>query len=162
MASSSASISIRFVEGTAWDSRVIRWQTRCWMSHVEAMVGPQLALGAMLRGGVSERSTAASCYSGISRRETWLIPASKSRSEAFHKFLYSQLGQPYDWRAIMSFGLGERDWREPGAWFCSELQGAALETAGVIELPTDLPVCRLTPRDIYMLVTQLNGARRAS
>jgi hypothetical protein len=66
-----------------------------------------------------------------------------------------QDGKPYDWRAILGFGMGERDWRVPDSWFCSELQARALEVAGILNFPADVPMWRITPRDLWLLVTQL-------
>lgn len=37
-----------------------------------------------------------------------------------YKLARSQLGKPYDFRALLSM-LGTRDWEDPNAWVCSEL-----------------------------------------
>jgi len=155
-----AEIQLRFVQGRAWDSRVIQFGTRCCWSHCEAVIDGRDSLGAMLRGGVRVRSMAEPCYSGVKWSETWTIPATPDQVDGFWRFLADQLGAPYDWRAILSFGLGQRDWRAPGAWFCSELQARALEVAGVLTLPNLLPVERITPRDVYMLIQQLRHAHK--
>ena len=155
-----AEIHLRFVQGQAWDSHVIEWGTRCRWSHTEAVMNDRDTLGAMLHGGVKVRSMSEPCYGNVKASETWAVPAAPGQVGAFWGFLDAQIGCPYDWRAIVSFGLGERDWRAPGAWFCSELQARALEVAGVILLPKALPVERITPRDVYMLIQQLPHARR--
>ena len=153
-------IRLRFVRGSAWDSRVIEYQTRAWCSHAEAVWDLRETLGAMLNGGVLVRSVDDRAYRGVVRAETWAIPCQGPQAEKFGTFLDNQIGKPYDWRAILSFGLGERDWRAPDSWFCSELQAAALEAAGLLTMTPCLPVSRITPRDLFMLVSQIPGAHR--
>jgi uncharacterized protein YycO len=45
-------------------------------------------------------------------------------------FLEEQEGKPYDWGAILGFGL-RRNKEDPNKWFCSELAAAAYELVGV-------------------------------
>jgi hypothetical protein len=100
-------------------------------------------------------------YRGALHVEVQEVVCSACAEAEFWQFLQEQNGKPYDWRAILSFGLGERDWREQDSWFCSELLCRALEVAGLLELPDDIPVWRITPRDLWILVTGLKfGANR--
>jgi len=145
---------LRFVEGGAWDSKVIQYSTRCRWSHVEAL-GPDGTFGAMLKGGVRWRKLYDASYRGALHVEVQEIACSAFAEAEFWQFLQEQNGKPYDWRAILSFGLGERDWREEDSWFCSELLCRALEVAGLLELPGDIPVSRITPRDLWILVAGL-------
>jgi hypothetical protein len=148
---------LRFVEGGGIDSRVIRYTTRCRWSHVEAMGGntdnpPNMTYGAMLKGGVKWRFVTDPVYHHAVAVETVNIAASSDQEAAFWAFLAEQEYKPYDVRAIVGFGLGERDWREEDSWFCSELQVRALEVAGLVKLPDDIPVWRITPRDVWLLL----------
>lgn len=150
-----AEIALRFVQGTAWDSRIIEWQTRAWCSHVESFAyrNELSTIGALFKDGVRLRGVHDACYKGISREETVRLRCKDWQYEKFHEFLRAQLGKPYDWRAILSFAFGNRDWQEPDSWFCSELQAAALVYAGLLHIT--LPADRLTPRDLYLLVMNL-------
>jgi hypothetical protein len=79
-------------------------------------------------------------------------PAEERR---FYNFLHDQLGKPYDTTAIWGFVSG-RDWRDQDAWFCSELQAAALETAGVLpSLYT--PRNKITPAGLATVLSAIGG-----
>lgn len=146
-------MKLRFVEGGGLDSKVIRYTTRCRWSHVEALSGDESrTFGAQLAGGVQWRSTKDPVYGGVVAFDCYELEASADQEAKFWNFLAAQNGKPYDWRAIVSFSLGTRDWREDDSWFCSELQARALEVAGFLTLPTDIPVWRITPRDLWVLV----------
>ena len=153
-------LRLRFVRGTAWDSRVIEYQTRCWCSHVE-YVQPEnrVTFGAQLKGGVKRRPLNDPCYRDIARTETWILQTAMFQEEAIARFIEQTDGTAYDWRAILSFGLGSRDWREPDSWFCSEWTARLLELANVITFPKVLPITRITPRDIYLLFSQVRGCK---
>ena len=153
---------MRFVEGGQFDSLVIRYATRCRWSHVEAISTGfharsfnGMTFGAMLFGGVGWRSQNSAAYRGVVGYELKTIRATADEESAFWEFLFAQDGKPYDWRAIVGFGLGERDWREADSWFCSELQARALEVAGLLRLPKDVPVWRITPRDVWLMTASL-------
>lgn len=150
-------IRLRFVEGGGWDSHIIEWDSRCSWSHVEAMLGASRTLGAQLIGGVKVRDIDDRIYRKTVRTKVYSIECDADAEEKFTKFMFSQNGKPYDWRAIISFELGVRDWREEDSWFCSELCSRGLELAGLLRLPNDLPVWRLTPRDLYMSLAMIPG-----
>lgn len=145
-------MKLRFVEGGALDSKIIRYTTRCRWSHVEAISGDG-TFGSMLNGGVRWRDEGKD-YPNMVDGETVEILATPPAESAFWAFLLNQEGKPYDWRAILGFGLGERDWRQDDSWFCSELIARALEVCGIIDLPVDVPVWRITPRDVWLLVAE--------
>lgn len=63
-------------------------------------------------------------------------------------FLNSQVGKPYDWRAILAFPF-RGSWQKRDAWFCSELVYEALRVGGG-KLPDRLPANRITPRDLWV------------
>lgn len=155
-------ILIRFVRGTAWDSKLIEYRTRSWCSHVEAVFPPAIAtdatFGAMLKGGVKQRAYTDKVYKHVGRYEVWHIPCTTEQHDLFWEFLHEQNGKPYDWRAIISFGLGERDWQEKDAWFCSELQTGAGVRANLWNWPTAAKLDRIDPSDAYLLFTTIPGA----
>lgn len=122
-----------------------------WASHAEAVMPDGTLLGAHYDGGVQAR--AADYDKGQFTRELIVsIPASPAMTDAFHSFLRSQLGKPYDVEAIAAF-VAQRDWRKPDSWFCSELQAAALSACGwfVDALATEFN--KITPRDLLLIVS---------
>jgi hypothetical protein len=150
------SIELRFVDGDQLiPSGVIKYLTRCDWSHVEAITG-QLTYGAQLAGGVRWRTTQDPCYDRLAKTELVELQSTDRQFTKFWDFMGSQLNRPYDWRAILSFGLGERDWRAEDSWFCSELVIRALEVAELVSLPASLPVDRITPRDVWLLARGLS------
>src|ERR1019366_8605496 len=76
-------IQIRFIEGTAIDSRIIRWQTRAWCSHVEAILPGEKTLGALFNGGVAIRNFSDKCYRDVKRWEDWHIPCEQYQATIF-------------------------------------------------------------------------------
>jgi hypothetical protein len=73
------------------------------------------------------------------------------KEDAFYQFLNAQIHKPYDSTAIWGFASG-RNWRDPNDWFCSELQCAALEAAGIFpQLYT--PSNKVTPVALAMLMS---------
>ena len=149
------------MRGTGWDSKLIEYQTRCWCSHVELILSDrQTTIGAQLAGGVLVRCLSDRCYRNVSRWEIWSYPSTAVEEALADKYIKETLGEKYDWRAVLAFGLGERDWRRAGSTICSEWAMGLLERAGIARLPEKIPVTRVTPRDVYMIFTVIVGVRR--
>ena len=158
-------LTIRFVSGGHWDSRVIEYWTRCEWSHVEAISSTSLfyTFGAMLRGGVRWRNTLDSAYDGMKKSRTVRIPCTDEQYADFWNFLSTQNEKPYDRAAILSFSptlrfaVKDRHWQDESAWFCSELQLAALVKAGILYLTEDTVVDSFSPRDLWVMLAQKVG-----
>lgn len=143
-------IDLRFVSGGGVDSRIIKYTTRCRWSHVEVINSTRdLTFGAQLFGGVRWRSINDPCYRHALAYQIVQIDVTEQQDSEFWGFMSKQNGKPYDWRAIVSFAMGERDWRAEDAWFCSELDTRGLETVNIITLPSDAPANRISPRDLW-------------
>jgi hypothetical protein len=151
-------LALRFVRGTGWDSKVIEWGSRSWTSHVELSCRNE-TFGAQLVGGVKWRSPSDPCYRRVTRAEIWDLEINDNQFALLTGVIHKTNGLPYDWRAIVSFAFGERDWREPDSWFCSEWAAMLLETLGIVKFSDKLPFDRITPRDVYMIFTGLPGAK---
>jgi len=129
-------IRLQFVLGTGLSSAAIAWMGSGHFSHVDA-----IAPSGELFGARSDRigHVAAGCQFRPPTYEAWkdravlALKVTPAQEHCFWTFLYWQQGKPYDSTAIWGFVAG-RNWREDDSWFCSELQTAALEYAGV--LPT--------------------------
>jgi hypothetical protein len=119
-------------------------------SHTEAVMPDGTLLGAHYDGGVQARPKGYDA--GTMQRELIVsLPTDATTEQKFLDFLRAQLGKPYDVEAIAAL-VAERDWRKPDAWFCSELQAAALEAAGYM-LPLAADVAKITPRDLLILLS---------
>jgi hypothetical protein len=116
-------------------------------SHVDAVLGDGGLLGARLDGGVRIRHAGYAAFSRLLRVD---LPSTDAQSAAFHGFLSDQLGKPYDPLAIAAFAAN-RDWRQPGHWFCSELIAAALEAADWFGHALATPANRVTPDDLLLV-----------
>lgn len=156
------SLTLRFVRGAAWDSKLIEWQTRAWCSHVELVsLGNRMTFGSMLKGGVKWRDINDPIYRNVSRWEAWTLPMTPEQDARVSMFIHTTMGQQYDWRAIFAFALGNRDWETSNKEICSEWVMKLLEFTGVARLPENMSFARITPRDVYMIYTVLVGVRRS-
>jgi len=157
-------LALRFVRGTGLDSKIIEWETRAWTSHVEFAYrndegGFDRTFGAQLKGGVLWRLVSDPCYADVVRTETWEIEIGYDQKMRLYEVITETMGLPYDWRAIIAFAFGERDWREPDSWFCSEWASMMLEKLGVAKFPQKVPFDRITPRDVYLIFTGLPSSQ---
>ena len=155
-----ASITFRFVGylGNNEDavSRLIK--AGCygfWAVHTEARMPDGTLLGAHIDGGVQARAPGYDA-GGFDHDEFVTIPVEQPAADAFHAFLIAQLNKPYDLEVINALAmgalLGERDWRQPDHWICSELMAAAAEaSAWCGRLATD--VNHVTPRDWRIILS---------
>lgn len=153
-----ASIALRFVTATDLISRVIRGgEMGFWASHVECRMPDGTLLGAHIDGGVQARP---GDYDTSWERQLFvLVPATDEQVDAFHKFLRSQVGKPYDLLAIAELADGAftgeaPNWPDSPSWICSGLQTAALLSAGIIKA-APATVRLATPRDVLAACSAL-------
>lgn len=127
-------LQLQFVGGAGLASGAIEWFSAGPLSHVDAVWGTGYLLG-------SRSDVKGSMPPGVQIRPSYYITAIQPRLVVqvetteqqygeWSAFLLSQLQKPYDKPGIWGFAFG-RDWREEDSWFCSELQMAALEAAGI-------------------------------
>lgn len=154
-------IQLRFVTDLGND--FVSWAIRgaelgFWASHVEAVKADGSAyLGARAGSGVQWASKG---YDAKFHAVEQIVdvPATIAQEAVFWAFLESQIGAPYDDDIIKGFAagmlLGQRDWHEPGAWICSELQAAALEEAKILR---SFPQGKLyiTPESLLTAISQI-------
>ena len=123
-------ISLQFSATDTFKSKLIRlFSHGAGYSHVDAILADGTLLG-------SRADTLCGIPAGVQIRPKDYIPFSKVlridltasdiQTTAFYDFLQTQIGKPYDKRAIIGFLFG-RDWRGTSSWFCSELIGFGLE-----------------------------------
>jgi hypothetical protein len=151
-----ATLDLRFVTSRGVASDLIaRGQLGCgFPTHVEVRLSDGRLLGAHLDGGVIIRPAG---YDDDTLQAEHFVPlpcTDIQRDDAL-TFLDLQVGKHYDSVAIAALAAGAiagvpRDWREPDSWFCSELDAAALEAAGIFKLPVG--VNHVTPLMLYCAV----------
>ena len=156
-----ASITLYFVSGNEVISRVIRAAEMGFAySHVGARGVDGTLISAHMTGGVAARAPDSedpwTVWADVS------IPCTNAQAVSFWAFLESQIGKPYDMGAIwdMAGSVLEAKQSRSGpvdAWFCSELQLAALQFARFFPwLPA--PLRTVTPQDLFYMVAGLPGA----
>lgn len=145
-------VQIQLATEAGIGSALIRWLGWDDYSHVDVVlpVGTQLngldcsghLLGARLSGGVRVRPPGYKKFTRTARYELEVEASALG-------WLFSQLGKPYDWRAIVNFVLHRKGLRKPGAWICSELV-EEFAAKGGNQLLNTLKVWRVTPGDIEL------------
>jgi hypothetical protein len=148
-------ITLRWVAGVGFGAGLIEWFSHARSSHVGALLPDGSELGARssrigaVPAGVQTRPPA---YEEWKRTLTVKLLSSDVQRAAFWTFLKEQIGKPYDLAAIFGFA-SDRNWREPDAWFCSELQARALEVCGWFSFPLELARYKITPGDLLLAVS---------
>jgi hypothetical protein len=131
-------------------SWLICYGTRSDWAHVDAVLPDGRLLGARMDHhplpGVQIRDPG---YANFSH--TYRVKMETPYADAFYENLHSQIGKPYDWRAIVGFAMGDRDWDKTDSWFCSELQVWAMMQAGFFPHWLGYPIDRISPRDHLLL-----------
>lgn len=136
-------------------SEAIKLFSRGWPSHVDAVLPDGSLLGArddLVGGqprGVQIRPPG---YCPFEKTLIIDLAATKECEEKFLAFGRAQIGKPYDTTAILAFPF-ERDWRDPDAWFCSEIWTRGLEIS--LWFPREVAVAanEVTPRDLLLMVS---------
>lgn len=126
-------------------------------SHVEAVVPPGLSvpeghLGAHMDGGVKLRPA------GYDRSSTlhevfFDLNDSELHADAFYSFLISKIGQPYDWKAIVSFVDPLLNLHSPGTSICSALIALGLRGCGWFPNRLAYPAHRVSPAALLLVLS---------
>lgn len=137
-------------------SDLITWFSHgAGFSHVDTVMPDGRLLGARsdvcagVPPGVQIRPV---LYAPFSRTLRVVLPADDETTCSYYAFVEAQIGKPYDMRAIEAFPL-DRDWRTPNAWFCSELNAAALEACRWFAWPLATPADKIDPDDLVLVVS---------
>jgi len=127
------------------------------LGHVDAVTPDGTYIGAHLRGGVQELRPG---YDAGFKRELFVnLRAPAEQDAVFFAFLRSHLGEPYDPISVLYFWgpFASFNWHDPGAWECAQFIGTALIACGWLPVNKEVPVGRLTPRDLYWLTSTLQA-----
>lgn len=147
-----SAVTLQFVGAADLGSEMIEWFSAGVVSHVDAVMPDGSLLGARSDGvggkppGVQIRPAN---YENFARVIRVVLPCPDEMAARFYEFIKDQIGKPYDEEAIIAFVAG-RDWRDPSAFFCSELQGLGLERCGYFATPLATPSNKLTPAGLLL------------
>lgn len=159
------SITLQFCAFKSFFGRIIDWGTEGEVGHVDAVFLNGL-LGAQHEDGLGGAPSGVQWRPPEYVKECGgynclrvVLPATLEQRERFHHFLNRQIGKPYDTKGILGFLTGE-DWRDPGSWFCSELQAAALEFSGIFPHHLHVWKNRVTPQELLLVTSALGKVEK--
>lgn len=151
----------QFSTSTALASRAIRILNCSEFSHVDLMLpegllgvsGPDKSINDP--GGVIIRPNPAWPY--LDPPKIARVQCSDEVAAKTIEFAKSQIGRPFDNAALYAFlrdraGIPKtgRNWRDPNAWFCSELQIRALEVGGLFSYPLIQSKDVISPQNLLL------------
>lgn len=142
---------LRFSRGSGIGAFIVRTATWSEWAHVGFLLDDGMVLDACPGFGVSIRKA-----EDDESVEYWDICAPKKSIADAVEWAKTQIGKPYDWRAITGF-VTHRDWHDDRAWFCSELVEAAMDSVHWPLLHDSNRYDRITPRDL-MMSTRIRAA----
>lgn len=68
-------------------------------------------------------------------------------------FALAQVGKPYDTTGLVSNFILGRNWRDPNAWWCSELAAEAVGQAGIFRHPMIATCNRVSPALLFAVAS---------
>lgn len=159
-------IRLRFVTGRDMTSALIRLQAGLAMpftpSHVECVTPDgQWWVGQHLDGGMARRLPgydAASLLTlpdGTVSQKFVDLPCTTAQQDNFYGYVDSKVGQPYDWKSIISFVDPAWNLHDFNHLICSAIMTAALRTKGCEFFPEPLvvPFHHISPRDLFLILS---------
>lgn len=148
-----SAIVLQFVGAADLGGSLINWFDHGPFAHVDSVLSDGTLLGA-------RSDVWANVPAGVQLRPADYMPfknpvrasleAPQTVVDAYYAFLLDQVGKPYDMTGIVGFAVG-RDWRNPNAWFCSELAAAGLEESGFLEYKLIQPASKIAPDDLALV-----------
>lgn len=157
-------LTFHFSLGPDWDSRLIAYAGAGGFSHVDTIMPSGAYLGAR-SDVIKDPAVGTSIPSGVQLRppgyEKWsawatmVLPTSDEQDQIYYAFLNAQLGKPYDRLAIFAFAI-ERNWRDEGAWYCSELNCSGLEQCSFVP-NLYMPVNKVAPTMLAVVCSAVGG-----
>jgi hypothetical protein len=155
---------IRFVSGDDILSRLIRTQAGISMPftpvHCEALSRDGKSyIGAHFNGGIQPRPIGYDADSlmtlpdGRKAEKLVSLPCSPEQEEAFHSFVESKIGEPYDWKSIVSFAAPDINLHLTDHLICSGFMTAALRKCEYFPMPLTVPFHHISPRDLMLTLS---------
>lgn len=155
-------IQLQFSRSTETVSYLIARACRSRFSHVDVVMPDGNLLGAsdsphapFIEGNPSGVAIRPPNYQPFAIRRLAQLLAPEPVEKRFYEVLRSQLGEPFDNKAMHAIFdedfTTDRDWRDASSWFCSELKAWSLEQAGFFPWPLVVSKVRITPPDLLLM-----------
>lgn len=152
-------MAFQFICEADIQSQAIAWFGAGPFSHVDAILEDGRLLGARsdkVGGRPAGVQIRPPNYAKFSRRMVMTNSVTNLQADVFYRFLFAQVGKPYDYEAIWAFAFA-RNWRETDSWICSELQAAAAEAASIVP-KLYMAANKITPVTAAMIFSAIGGA----
>lgn len=154
-------IRLRFVAGNDNVSLAIILRSQVCMpftpSHVECVTPDGKYLGQHARGGMSSRDPGYD-HDYLHHELFVDLPATQDQTDAFYAYMIGALGEPYDWKAIVSFAL-PFNFHVFGHAICSAKVTLGLRTKGCEWFPSGVPLAvpahLISPRDLLFALSAI-------
>lgn len=159
-------IRLRFVTGKDPLSALIRTQGGICMpftpSHAECVsqdgkfyIGEHFGTGMQARPLGYDSANLLTLPDGTKSERIVALPCTDAQEAAFYKFVTDKIGEPYDWKSIISFGAPDINLHDVGHLICSAIMTAALRTKGCeyFPVPLTVPFHHITPRDLMLMLS---------
>lgn len=157
-------ILIRFVRSKGWSSEAIVLREKTSMpftpSHVECVTPDGKWLGQHMDGGMLARpagydhNDVAIMADGRRCEIIVPLPVMPEQAAAFYGAANAAIGEPYDWRAIIGFGVTLHEHQKFHA-ICSAKMLLLLRTKGCeyFRWPVTVPAHLVDPRDLMLMLS---------
>lgn len=157
-------IRLRFVTEKDMLSRLIRTQAGLAMpftpSHTEALSQDGKSfIGAHYSGGIQARPidyNAANLMTLPDDTKSSRIvelPCSDEQEAQFYAYVASKIGQPYDWKSIISFAAPDINLHLTDHLICSAFMVAGLRACNYFPMPLTVPWHHISPRDLMLILS---------
>ena len=151
-------ITLRFVTGSDITSKLIRFQAGVSMpftpSHVEALTPDgQDYVGAHIDGGMQARPIGYDAGGAGLKEKLVPLLCDPVMTGAFHDYCETKIGQPYDWKSIISFAAPDLNLHDFNHLICSAIMTAALRSCGYFPMPLTVPFHHISPRDLMLILS---------
>jgi hypothetical protein len=143
-------IVLQFIGAADFGGAVINWFDHGPFAHVDSVLPDGTLLGARSDTATPGVQIRPADYMKFTSPVRAVLETTEEIAQAYYAWLMLQVGKPYDMTGIVAFALG-RNWRNPNAWFCSELVAAGLEKCGFLQFPLIQPANKIAPDDLALL-----------
>jgi hypothetical protein len=157
-------IKLRFVRSKGWESDLIATREKTCMpftpSHVECVTPEGKWLGQHMDGGMLARDAGydhdqvAIMADGRRCEIIVPLPCTQEQADAFYKAANDAISEPYDWKAIVGFGVTFHEHQKFHA-ICSAKMLLLLRTKGCeyFPWPVVVPAHLVDPRDLMLMLS---------
>jgi hypothetical protein len=155
-------INIRFVRSKGFTSDMIVLREKTCMpftpSHTECVTPEGKWLGQHSDGGMQAREPGydhddvAIMKDGRRCEIIVPLPCTQAQADAFYAAATAAIGEPYDWKAIVGFGVTFHEHQKFHA-ICSAKMLLLLRACGYFPWPIVVPAHLVDPRDLFLILS---------